>query len=61
MLVALETEMDRDLIERQRHRRAKRQIDWERDINEMILLKVYLGDSNRQPQPSREWPLGKKI
>ena len=26
----------------------------EREINEMDLLKVYLGDLNRQPRPSRE-------
>ena len=31
---------------------AKREI--ERDINEDDFFKVYLGDSNQRPQPSRE-------
>ena len=49
-------------LERWRERGGDRYIDMERDmecerereINEMDLLKVYLGDLNRQPRPSRE-------
>ena len=35
-------------------RERKKEREKEREINESDFLKVYLGDSNRQPQPSRE-------
>ena len=47
--------MDREK-ERERFRGGEKECEWEREREFVIFyfLKVYLGDSNRQPQSSRE-------